>query len=94
MNRRAYAPATAPWHLISLRPAGQHDALRRAAARFGARTLAVSPWRLQARDDDATRQRALDLLAQMEFGHDGYFFVYDLQAAVRIRTGETDAEAL
>ncbi|MGY2498379.1 P-II family nitrogen regulator, partial [Klebsiella pneumoniae] len=25
---------------------------------------------------------------------DGKIFVYDLQAAVRIRTGETDAEAL
>lgn len=39
---------------------------------------AIAP--LQAAGDDAaTRQRALDLLAQMEFGHDGYFFVYDLQ---------------
>ncbi|PND35075.1 histidine kinase [Achromobacter sp. HZ01] len=38
---------------------------------------AIAP--LQAlSDDEATRQRALDLLAQMEFGHDGYFFVYDL----------------
>lgn len=38
---------------------------------------AVAP--LQAAgDDQASRQRALDLLAQMEFGHDGYFFVYDL----------------
>ena len=33
----------------------------------------------EAGDDPATRQRALDLLAQMEFGRDGYFFVYDLQ---------------
>ena len=39
---------------------------------------AVAP--LQATgDDEATRQKALELLAQMEFGHDGYFFVYDLQ---------------
>ena len=39
---------------------------------------AVAP--LQAAGDDAaTRERALELLAQMEFGHDGYFFVYDLQ---------------
>ncbi|MGE8570392.1 MAG: cache domain-containing protein, partial [Achromobacter sp.] len=38
---------------------------------------AVAP--LQAAgDDEATRQQALELLAQMEFGHDGYFFVYDL----------------
>lgn len=39
---------------------------------------AIAPLQAAA-DDDATRQRALDLLAQMEFGHDGYFFVYDLQ---------------
>ena len=39
---------------------------------------AVAPLQ-QAGDDAATRQRALDLLAQMEFGHDGYFFVYDLR---------------
>ena len=63
MNHRAYVPAKAPWHLISLRPAGQHDVLRRAAARFGARTLAVSPWRLQARDDDATRHAMQQALA-------------------------------
>ncbi|MBB1592830.1 cache domain-containing protein [Achromobacter sp. UMC46] len=38
---------------------------------------AVAP--LQAAgDDEASRQQALELLAQMEFGHDGYFFVYDL----------------
>jgi uroporphyrinogen-III synthase len=45
MNSRAYVPADTAWHLISLRPSGQHDGLRRAAARFGARTVAVSPWR-------------------------------------------------
>ena len=39
---------------------------------------AIAPLQAAA-DDDATRQRALDLLAQMEFGHDGYFFVYDLK---------------
>lgn len=39
---------------------------------------AIAPLQASA-DDDATRQRALDLLAQMEFGHDGYFFVYDLK---------------
>ena len=48
-------PAHVPICLISLRPAGQHDALRRAAARRGLRLLAVSPWRLQARSDIATR---------------------------------------
>ena len=63
MNPRAYAPADVAWHLISLRPAGQHDALRRAAARFGARTLAVSPWRLRLHDDTATRQALQQALA-------------------------------
>ncbi len=57
MNRHAYVPADMPWHLISLRPQGQHDALRCAAARQGARTVALSPWRLVLRGDDATREQ-------------------------------------
>jgi len=47
--------ALAGWQLISLRPAGEHAPLRRAAARYGARVLALSPWRLHLRDDPATR---------------------------------------
>ncbi|MBB1473171.1 uroporphyrinogen-III synthase [Luteimonas sp. MC1782] len=42
-------------YVISLRPVGGHDAIRRAAACHGARTLALSPWRIEARDDRATR---------------------------------------
>ena len=42
--------------MISLRPAGQHDALRRAAAAHGARLLALSPWRIVACDDAAARR--------------------------------------
>ena len=42
--------------MISLRPSGQHDALRRAAAVHGARVLALSPWTLAARDDAASRR--------------------------------------
>lgn len=38
----------AGWYVISLRPAGQHGAVRRAAAMLGARTLACSPLRLVA----------------------------------------------
>jgi uroporphyrinogen-III synthase len=45
------------WYVISLRPQGQHASLRRAAHRHGARLLALSPWRLQALDDDDTRDR-------------------------------------
>lgn len=50
-------------HVISLRPVGAHAPLRRAAAAQGARLLALSPWRLQARDDDATRAALGEALA-------------------------------
>ena len=50
------APAHPPATLISLRPAGGHQTLRRAAARHGMAVLAVSPWRLQPRTDDADVQ--------------------------------------
>ena len=41
--------------MISLRPQGQHAGLRRAAATHGARVLALSPLRIQHRDDAGTR---------------------------------------
>ena len=50
------------WYVISLRPQGEHAPMRRAASRHGARVIAVSPWRLQLREDDEARdalQRAL-----------------------------------
>ena len=47
------------WTLVSLRPQGEHAALRRAAARHGGRLLALSPWRIAPIDDAATRH-ALD----------------------------------
>lgn len=48
--------ADAPeWYVISLRPRGEHAALRRAAKRRGAGFIALSPWVLRDRDDDATR---------------------------------------
>jgi len=43
--------------VISLRPAAQHAALRRAAERHGARLLALSPWTIAVRDDAEARQR-------------------------------------
>jgi len=43
-------------YVISLRPRGEHAALRRAAARRGLRVLALSPWRLVPLDDVATRK--------------------------------------
>ena len=44
----------AGWYVISLRPLGQHAGLRRAAAVHGARLLALSPLRIEARADAAT----------------------------------------
>lgn len=41
------AGSDAAWTLISLRPQGQHAALRRAVAGLGGHVLALSPWRLQ-----------------------------------------------
>ena len=52
-----HAPAPTPeWYVISLRPAGAHAGLRRAAARCDAGLIALSPWRLRGHDDYATRQ--------------------------------------
>jgi uroporphyrinogen-III synthase len=44
-------------HVVSLRPVGDHEALRRAAAREGAQLLALSPWRIEQRDDATTRDQ-------------------------------------
>lgn len=51
-------PTPPAWYVISLRPQGGHDALRRAARRYGAGLLALSPWRI-ARCDDADTRDAL-----------------------------------
>ena len=51
MNRRS----TPPWYVISLRPRGDHDAMRRAASRYGAGLIALSPWRIVLRDDERSR---------------------------------------
>lgn len=50
------------WYVISLRPRGEHAPLRRAAARAGAGVIALSPWRLRMRSDDATRQALAEAL--------------------------------
>lgn len=43
------------WYVISLRPRGEHAGMRRAATAVGAGLVALSPWRLQPRDDEPTR---------------------------------------
>jgi len=53
----------AKWYVISLRPRGQHDALRRAAEARGARLIARSPQRIELREDKATRAALRDALA-------------------------------
>ena len=55
--------ALAGCYVISLRPVGAHAAMRRAAARHGARVLALSPWRLSGHDDTATRRALRAALA-------------------------------
>jgi uroporphyrinogen-III synthase len=46
MPRTRTAKPLQGWYVISLRPLGQHDALRRKAAQLGARTFALSTLRL------------------------------------------------
>jgi len=64
------------WYVISLRPRGEHAALRRAAARHGAGLIALSPWRLQRRDDESAR---VDLRAALAASH----VLFTSPAAVR-----------
>jgi uroporphyrinogen-III synthase len=45
----------AAWYVISLRPRGGNEGLRRAAARHGGGLLALSPWKLQTLDDADSR---------------------------------------
>lgn len=54
-------PPSAPL-VLSLRPVGDHAALRRAAAAQGLRTLALSPWRIAARGDAGTRAALAEAL--------------------------------
>jgi len=51
------------WTLISLRPRGQHAALRRAARAAGGTVLGLSPWALQARSDAGARADLAQALA-------------------------------
>ena len=52
--------------MISLRPRGQHAALRRAAAAYGARVLALSPLRIEQRDDAVIRAALRAALAAQQ----------------------------
>src|SRR5690606_25631923 len=55
MPQDTTAPKQGACYVISLRPVGGHAPMRRAAAARGARVLALSPWRIDVRDDAPTR---------------------------------------
>lgn len=54
-KRTPTSPPLQDWTVLSLRPRGQHAGLRAAAARHGARTLALSPYAIEPRADAPTR---------------------------------------
>jgi len=56
-------PATPGWYVISLRARGEHAPMRAAAASVGAGFVAISPWRLDLREDASTRERLREALA-------------------------------
>jgi len=62
-DRPTTSTALGGCYVISLRPVGGHATVRRMAAALGARTLALSPWKLVARDDRDTRARLRAALA-------------------------------
>lgn len=63
MPKRQVMPPLAGWIVLSLRPRGQHGGLRTAAARAGARTLALSVLAVQPIADAATRRALASALA-------------------------------
>ena len=62
MPQDTTAPKQRACYVISLRPVGGHASMRRAAAAHGMRVLALSPWRIEARDDRATRAALAEAL--------------------------------
>jgi len=58
-------PVLTTVRLVSLRPVGEHAPLRRVAARYGIKVLALSPWKLVCHADPATRD-ALDVALQAD----------------------------
>ena len=57
------ASPLAGWTVVSLRPRGQHAALRAAAARVGARVLALSPLAIEPCTDSGSRKALREALA-------------------------------
>ena len=61
--RATAKPRPPAWYVISLRPVGQHDAVRRAARRAGMGCVAISTMRIAPRDDADTVARLRTALA-------------------------------
>lgn len=51
------------WYVISLRPSGDHEELRRIAAQYGGGLIELSPWSVRTQDDSASRRALSDALA-------------------------------
>ena len=86
------ARTASPWYVISLRPRGEHGAMRRAAARHGARLVALSPWQLVPRADAAALQ---DLNAALGASRVVFTSPVAVRAAhqLRARAGRAFADA-
>lgn len=82
--------ALAGCYVISLRPVGAHDVLRRAAAAHGARVLGLSPWKLVQRDDAATRRdlRAALACARVLFTSPAAVRAATVLRSLRVRRGQ------
>lgn len=64
MPTRAHNPKSLHgWTVLSLRPRGQHGGLRSAAARYGARVLAMSPFMIEVLEDPTHRKALKRALA-------------------------------
>ena len=63
IRRTTDASPLAGWTVVSMRPRGQHASLRAAAARAGARVLALSPLAIEPRTDVASRRALREALA-------------------------------
>ncbi len=59
------SPRSSPhaWYVISLRPRGGNESLRRAANRYNGGLLALSPWMLETIDETGSRERLQEALA-------------------------------
>lgn len=63
IRRATNASPLAGWTVVSLRPRGQHASVRAAAARCDARLLALSPFAIEPRTDDASRRALAEAMS-------------------------------